>query len=50
MELDTDKDDKLSRDELSKMQFPGFGGPQGGPGGRPDGERGPPRNRPPVEN
>lgn len=50
MELDADKDEKLSREELSKMQFPAFGGRQGGPGGRPNGDGGQPRNRPPVEN
>lgn len=50
MELDADKDEKLSREELSKMQFPAFGGRPGGPGGRPEGEGGEPRSRPPVEN
>jgi Ca2+-binding EF-hand superfamily protein len=57
MELDTDKDGKLSREELSKFQFPQFGRPggEGGPPGeggrRPDGEGRPPRGeRPPVEN
>jgi Ca2+-binding EF-hand superfamily protein len=57
MEYDADKDGKLSRDELSKMQFPPFGGRPGGEGGRP-GEGGPRPDgagranrgdRPPVE-
>ena len=58
MELDTDKDGKLSREELSKMQLPNFGGGRPGEGGRPGGEGGRPGGegggrpggRPPVEN
>ena len=50
MELDTDQDGKLSRDELSKMQVPPFGGRPGEEGARPDGESRRPRgDRPPVE-
>jgi hypothetical protein len=57
MELDADQDGKLSRDELSKMQFPSFGGRPGGEGRRPSEEGAPPNgesrrprgDRPPVE-
>lgn len=53
MELDADKDGKLSREELSKMQFPSFGGGRGRPGeedSRPErGRRRTRGDRPPLE-